>query len=45
MLSAAEAEQVRDRWTEAMADLARQVRDEPQPTGADSIWHARLHAE
>jgi len=37
VLSKADAEQRRTKWVEALAELARQVRDEPQPSG-DSIY-------
>ena len=37
LLSKKAAEALREKWTEALADMARQVRDEPQPSG-DDIW-------
>jgi 2-oxoisovalerate dehydrogenase E1 component alpha subunit len=37
VLSRAQMNQVRERWTEEIAEAARQVRDEPQPEG-QSIW-------
>jgi 2-oxoisovalerate dehydrogenase E1 component alpha subunit len=37
LLTRAEMDQIRARWTEQIAALARQVRDEPLPE-ASTIW-------
>ena len=37
VLTSAEAEQLRKRWTETLADAARKVKEEPMPS-PDSIW-------
>jgi len=37
VLGRAEMEALRKKWVEALAEMARQVREEPQPEGAD-IW-------
>ncbi len=37
VLSRAQMDEVRERWVKTLAEAARQVRDEPQPT-AESIW-------
>jgi len=38
ILNRAAMDQVRERWTKEIGDLARQVRDEPMPS-AESIWN------
>ncbi|MGO9066799.1 MAG: thiamine pyrophosphate-dependent dehydrogenase E1 component subunit alpha [Myxococcaceae bacterium] len=38
ILTRAAMDQVRERWTKEIGDLARQVRDEPMPA-AESIWN------
>jgi 2-oxoisovalerate dehydrogenase E1 component alpha subunit len=38
ILTRAAMAQVRERWTKEIGELARQVRDEPMPTG-ESIWN------
>jgi 2-oxoisovalerate dehydrogenase E1 component alpha subunit len=37
ILTRAAMDQVRERWTKEIGDMARQVRDEPQP-GPETIW-------
>jgi 2-oxoisovalerate dehydrogenase E1 component alpha subunit len=37
VLGRAEMDALKKKWTEALAEMARQVRDEPQPSGED-IW-------
>jgi 2-oxoisovalerate dehydrogenase E1 component alpha subunit len=44
VLSRAEAQQKRERYTEQMADLARQAKEEPMPDG-QSIWQHVFHGE
>ncbi len=39
VLKKGEAEAMRTKWTDAIADMARQVRDEPQPDGATIFDH------
>jgi 2-oxoisovalerate dehydrogenase E1 component alpha subunit len=43
VLSKSDAAKVREKWTEAIADMARKVKDEPQPD-PDSIWQ-HIYAE
>ena len=43
VLTSAEAEQLRKRWTETLADAARKVKEEPMPS-PDSIWD-HIYAE
>jgi 2-oxoisovalerate dehydrogenase E1 component alpha subunit len=43
LLSKGDAAKVREKWTEAIADMARQVKDEPMPD-PESIWQ-HIYAE
>lgn len=44
VLTRAEADQVHERYTDLMADLARQAKEEPQPEGGE-IWNHVFYGE